>query len=333
MRQRKLSMFLGFVFAVGCGGETGKPGAGGSGGAGSEDTAGAQAEELAYESDMAVDEVNAAVDLVEGETQLAATAAPGEADPKGAALQSRDRIVRSDLARILRQMARERALPPCDPPPRLEKRTAMAGCQYIGRMGEYVSNVSLTFNACTLASGTRLDGTIELGAEKKLVEGEACRLGAPVDVSYDATVNLTVTVPDGGRAETRGTASAHLVRGIGVAPNREIRLDEERKRLRPDGRVVLDQHLVGTAMSAFELTTVPALVTSATFTAELRLAGVTASSTAEGIRRVRGCCHPVGGTWNATLSGNATFSKTVEFGPECGQVTVDGTPARLPMCF
>ncbi len=323
---RALVMAVALVpLACGGDGKGGGGGAGGAGGAAAPDES-AQLEEVAYESDLALSEVSAAADLAEGDVTATAVekgSAPGGPDA---------RIVRPDLARVLRQLARARGGAPCLPAPTVRTTTADAGCALIGMRGQYTSGVSVRFDACKLGSGVQLDGTLEISSVRALVDGATCDLaGISVKVETQATVGVRFSSPDGGRADIQGTGRTTTVRTRALVTSRTAELDHRRRRLGPAGATLLDQHLTGRAQATVDGT---ALVVEGTITADLALLGLSAQGQASGVRFSADCCHPTGGTWSVRASApGGELSRTVAYGPECGQITVDGTPARLPTCL
>ena len=321
---RALPLLL-LLVPLGCGGG-GKRGGTGGGGGGRAPEESAQLEEVAYENGFALSEISAAADLAEGDV---ATTALDKASPtRGPDV----RIVRPDLARVLRQLARARGGAPCAPAPMVRTTMADAGCPLIGMRGQYTGSVSVRFDACKLDSGAQLDGTLDVASVRSLAPGATCDLqGIKVQVDTQATLSVRFTSPDGGRADIQGTGRTSTSRARLALTSRSAELDQRRRRLGPGGAVLLDQHLSGRAKATVDG---GALVLDGRFTAELALLGLSADSTAAGVRLSPDCCHPTGGTWTVFASTPAgELSRAVAYGPGCGQITIDGAAARLPTCL
>jgi hypothetical protein len=350
-----------------CGGDARPAGSGGTGGAGAAGAGGGgpagineeiaepvQIEESTYEAQVALVETNAAADLAELDVSVTVpggfsglpagaevTAAKG---PVAGPLDGRPdgyRPDRVDIGRMLRALARVGAMPPCDPPPTIEKMTATSDCRLIGRMGTYPAQVKVTFAGCTMpavapGAGTRIDGTFTMSNQLALAEGATCDLaGLKIDVSHDLTTDLTISSPDGARAVFRGMATAHGQKGREASLTRSTTLDQTRQRFAPDGLPLLDQKLVASATHTLDLSTMPpALVTSATAMTQLGRIGASATVTATDLRNVADCCYPVGGTVavDATRRAHPPVMQSIAFGPACGQAIVDGTAATLRSC-
>lgn len=323
---------LALAMTVGCGSDR------------TEDVASDQ-EEIAAESELAIDELEAMADVADGDTTFAELVGAGEAgkdvlleegdrDPRRP-LGPRPRHVRVHLGRLLRHLAPAGAFL-CGQAATVERETADAGCELIGRGGQYLSRLAVTFDNCELPLGIKINGSVSVATTKALAAGATCdAAGLAVDVTHAVTLTgLRAEVAGHGSAEASGTASSHAVRGPGApSKSREWRVDETRKLTDEDGTVRLDQHLFGSGSTALdESGDEPALVRNGMFTAELNLRGITVATTHTDVRRVRSCCHPIGGSIAVNVTGNREVSKTVAFGPTCGQATVDGEARELRDC-
>ncbi len=305
-----------------------------------DDPVGSEQEELATESELAVDETEALADVADEDATFADLTL-GATD-KEARFDDRrpgpaPRRVRVHLGRWLRGLTRAGAFV-CGASATVTRETADAGCALIGRNGQYLSKVAVTFDGCELPLGIRIDGGITVTTTKALSAGATCdAAGLSVDVTHAATVrDLEVGVRALGSAAVAGTATVKSVRGPGAAePKREWTLDHTRKLTEADGTVRLDQHLTGAGTTTLDRSgSEPALVRSGTFTAELNLRGMTVTTKHTDVRRVKSCCHPIGGSIELSATkGAETKVKKVEFGPACGQATVDGAVHDLPTCM
>ncbi len=281
---------------------------------------------LADGPQVAVDEIMAASDLAEGDSALAITAAP-EAPATSAK--------RVNLGAVLRRMANGIS-PPCSPPPQVDRLQSSAACALIDRGGQYTSELRVTFSSCTMPGGGQLDGTVRVQVAKALAEGASCTpLGIAVDVRHDVTFDLKLSGTDG-TLKLDGQGSTRFARGRDRSPfAREVTLSQERTLTSAKGRVISAQSLTGRATSRPDTSATPvALVVDGSFTAAFQLARLTETTTVTGLRRIADCCHPVGGqeeTRIMTASG-ASQSRTVAFGPACGQAAIDGQPRTLDAC-
>ncbi len=306
-----------------------------------DDTVASEQEELATESELAVDETEALADVADedatfADLTLGATDKEARYEDRGRPGPA-PRRVRVHLGRWLRSLTRAGAFL-CGASATVERETADAGCTLIGRGGQYLSKVAVKFDGCELPLGIRIDGGISVTTTKALSAGATCdAAGLSVDITHAATVrDLKVSVRALGSAEVGGTATVKAVRGPGAAqPKREWTLDHTRKLSETDGTVRLDQHLTGAGTTVLDASgSEPALVRNGTFTAELNLRGVTVTTRHTDVRRVKSCCHPIGGSIEISATKGAdTKARTIAFGPACGQATVDGAAHDLATCM
>jgi hypothetical protein len=290
---------------------------------------------------VAVDEMMAASDLAEGGTTAdslqPATDEPGKgalAAPAAVALGLPGRL---DLAGVLRRLARRDLPALCSPAPRIDKLTSSASCALIGRDGEYVSELTLTFEGCRAPGIGSLDGTLRIHVAKTLADGATCDVaGIAVDVLHEAQSNLKLTAMDQSQLEVVGEGTTRFSVGRGkLALDRDVTVSQERTRLDPRGRAVSAQQLTGRAQSRVELGT-KSVVQNGSFTATRRLAQIIDTATMTDVRRTRECCHPVGGqvvARHSRIGAGADGETTIGFGPECGQATADGVAVTLPACL
>ncbi len=308
---------------------------------------------LSQESSDAVGELDATVDVAEGDFRFAeALPAPGSKDLRaddsaGGGLRDRlrhlwpgARDARFDFGHLIRLAGRGvRQCSGAD----IVRTMADSGCTLVGKDGQYVGHLEISFNDCTLPSGVHVDGKITIDNTKALAAGASCEASAlKVDVTHSVKVEgIKITGPGGARAELSGTGTAKYQRGTAFRGDREWTLNETRKRFARDGHPVLDQHLVGRGKTVADATgSEPALVHDGTFTAEMNIIHVTATTTSVGVRRVASCCHPIAGTWDLMITRGTndpataqSKSRHVEWGPACGEVAIDGAASTLPACL
>ncbi len=346
--KRACTWIVAAAVIAGCGSDTKFVGAGGSGGGGGGGAGGAamddaareliQVEEGAAEVEVSISESQAGIDLTTTDIEQVSlpggvTAASEEASAKqgGAPL----RPVRFDLGRVLRQLAKTPMVPPCLPAPTIERTAAMADCRLLGKMGAYAGGVKVTFSACALPSGAKIDGTVQATAKLALADGATCDLmGLAAKMTHTLETALTVTGPDGARGVWNGRAMAESRFGRG-GTSRTTSLDETRQRFAADGDRLIDQRLSGSTDGRLELASMPpAWVVSGSQTSELKILGATLTTTETDVRQTLGCCYPTGGTLGIHVerSGKPAIDKQVVFGATCGQVTIDGTAADLGAC-
>jgi hypothetical protein len=327
---------LALAMALGCGGNTTST---------EEDTVASEQEELAAESELAVDALEAMSDVADEDATFADVSLPAAGgkdvllDDRGDSGRPgpRPKKVRVHMGRILRLLTRGGAVL-CGAAATVERTTADSGCALIGRNGQYVNHVSVTFANCELPLGLTIDGAVTVDTTKALVAGATCdQAGIAVDSTHSVTfANLKATVRGLGSAQVNGTGSSHGVRGPGAAaPTREWRLDHTRKLTEADGTVRLDQHVFGSGSTRLDRSgSEPALVRNGTFTAELNLRALTVTTTHTDVRRVRSCCHPISGSISVVATKGAEMkSRMVEFGPACGAATVNGEAKDLRTCM
>lgn len=277
---------------------------------------------------VAVDEVMAASDLAEGDGTAAVTAVtPGP-------LPGASRRV--NLGAVLRRIDRAGLTPPCLPAPQVERLQSSAACPLIDRGGQYTSELRVTFSSCKLPGGGELDGTVRIQVSKALAEGASCvPASIAVEIRHDVSFDLRLSGADG-TLKLGGQGSSRFSRGRDRSPlQREMTLAQERTLTNARGRVVSAQSLTGRATSRPDTSATPfALVADGSFTATFQLARIVETTTVTDLRRLQGCCHPVGGQLETRImtAGGASTSRTLSFGPECGQTTVDGQPRTLDTC-
>ena len=308
---------------------------------------------LSQESSDAVGELDATVDVAEGDLRFAEVLpAAGakdvrEDDRAGGGLRDRlrhfwpgARDARFDFGRLIRLAGRGvRQCSGAD----VEKTMADSGCTLVGQDGKYIGHLEISFNDCTLPSGVHIDGKITVDNTKALAAGATCEASAlKLDVTHAVKVEgVKITGPGGARFEVSGTGSAKYQRGMAFRGDREWTIDQSRKRFARDGRPVLDQHLMGHGKTVVDATgSEPALVHDGAFTAEMHLIHVTATTASAGVRRVASCCHPIAGTWDLMITRGTndpataqSKSRHVAWGPTCGDVTIDGEASSLPACL
>lgn len=278
---------------------------------------------------VALDEVMAASDLAEGDGTVAITVA----SPSPLSATASRRV---NLGAVLRRIAAQGITPPCTPAPAIERLQSSAACALIDRGGQYTSELRVTFASCRLPSGGELDGTVRIQVSKALAEGATCSLAAlAVDIRHDVAFDLKLSSAEG-TLKLGGQGLTRFTRGRGKSPlQRDVTLSQERTLTNAKGRVVSAQSVTGRATTRPDTTTTPvALVVEGSFTAAFQLARITETTTVTDLRRVAGCCHPVGGQVETRiLSGSGTSaSRTISFGPECGQAALDGQARTLDAC-
>jgi hypothetical protein len=204
-----------------------------------------------------------------------------------------------------------------------------ADCANIGLNGQYRGGATITFNQCKLPWGGSLDGTVDVNVEKQLSPGATCGAGAMIDVDRELTINqLTWVRPSGVRVEYSNiAASAKATRPIATIPTDiSLNVSGERQVYDAQNKLILDHLLNSSATVASALGAQPSLTLDGTATLVHKLANYTATLTAVAVERVPGCCAPVSGQIKVERTGTVNNSRTWDFGPSCGDITVDGHP-------
>ena len=220
----------------------------------------------------------------------------------------------------------------------IERQLATASCDQIGRSGEYLAGVTVTFDQCALPSGGMIDGVITASTTKQLVAGQPCAPGALIDVDRSISIDaLTHRRASGVTVEWKNVnGTSHATRPIATRPALlALQLQGERSATGLGGRALFHHLFQGAASVGFspgDATTAPSRTVSGQLTIQHLLAQFTATITATDVTKAADCCRPTGGSVTMVRSGSREATHTVEFGPACGAIALDGEALDLPEC-
>lgn len=221
----------------------------------------------------------------------------------------------------------------------IDRQLATADCNLIGNKGEYIAGVTVTFDKCELPSGGMLDGVITATTEKKLAAGQSCVADALIDVDRSISIDsLTHRRPSGVRVEWKNVnGSSAAQRPIATFPSSiDLTIQGQRQAFSALGRPLFDHLFQGAAKVSFDkgdATTAPSRTVSGQLTIQHLLAKFTATISADNVVKAADCCRPTSGAVTLVRSGSREAAHSIEFGPSCGAVALDGNPLDLPECL
>jgi hypothetical protein len=217
-----------------------------------------------------------------------------------------------------------------------------ANCSAIGNQGSYAGGFSLSFSACTLPNGGKLDGSLTVDITRALSAGQTCGAQALVDVEHDVTIGSLSYTSSSGYVLTYANTSSTVksTHAIGARPTKiDATLVGDRTIHDPTGKLILDQSFDGNGSVVLKDSNgVAARTLDGTFTVVHHLAKYTATVVASGVERVETCCKPIAGTVTITLVAGTTGSgpsttATLTYGPACGAIAYDGQPLTIAECL
>lgn len=221
----------------------------------------------------------------------------------------------------------------------IERQVATADCAEIGRGGEYLAGVTVTFDKCELPSGGMLDGVVTATTSKKLAPMQACAPGALIDVERTVSIDqLTHRRPSGVLVEWKNVnATSKAQRPIATPPAElKLQLQGERSAVTPLGKPLFHHLFEGAANVSFnkgDADVAPSRTISGQLTIQHLIAKFTAVITAKGLTKSADCCRPIAGSVSLVRTGSKEASHELEFGPACGAVALDGAVLDLPECL
>ena len=195
--------------------------------------------------------------------------------------------------------------------------------------------VTLVFNGCQLANGSRFDGTIDVSSTRTLSD-PACGPGTNVTfMSMTTITNLTRTTVNGSKIlipNSSGSITASYVAGSQPA-SIAMTMDGALQVVGIGGNVNANR-----TFSA-DLTVTPSsnrssyTVDGVTTVQDPNDPGTT-TLTSSGMLRSDTCCRPTGGTLSINRSsGTNAGTHTWTFGPSCGAILFDGVSFTAPACL
>jgi hypothetical protein len=194
------------------------------------------------------------------------------------------------------------------------------------------TSTTTEFTGCELNDGGKLDGSVQVTASQTLSDSN-CDAGTSLAVSYTSTTtNLVYTAPDGSRiAIPMLTRTGSYTRPLGSPPATvSVTSQGQIERLDAKGTALANTQLSGSQT----LTLLPG---TQGFSADGSLmlndsVGMHLSTvTGTGLTRTESCCYPTAGSLDVARSGAADEIWT--FGPNCGDVTVNGRRITPQACF
>ena len=210
----------------------------------------------------------------------------------------------------------ERAEAPCD----------------TGGGGSVPVSTSIQFNGCNLSGGGKLDGSLKIDASQKLSDTN-CNAGTSIDVSYTSTTtNLVYTAPSGSRIELpKVTRTGSYTRMLGSAPSTLTVSSEGRiERYDEKGTALAKTSFTGAQM----LTLLPANAgfrVDGTLMLDDSVTERSSTGNSTSLTRTEGCCYPTGGSIEVARSDGT--DENWSFGPNCGDISVNGHRVTPKECF
>lgn len=202
----------------------------------------------------------------------------------------------------------------------------------LGGEGTIPVRAEIAFDGCELVDGGLLDGNVLIEATQAFSD-VTCDTNTVVDVSFSGTMtDLRYTSVSGAQSVIPSlNITGSYTRTLGGPPSTlSASVDGRVERYDPDGDLLMQIAVRGTQ------TLTPALLASAGYsvdgvlTFEDELESRTLQATANGLTRSDGCCRPTGGTVQVT---GAEGSDRWSFGPECGEISLNGATTTNDECF
>jgi hypothetical protein len=196
----------------------------------------------------------------------------------------------------------------------------------------YDSNVNLQWSCANVGTeGAAITGSAQVAT---ILTPDTCP-ATSLAGSKNATLSRTRTV---GRDSitTNGSVMATWTTSPGIAPPVIQLTRNVSRQVFRDSSLQLDQAISGnhTVNLTYDDVHTPTQWTSSgTSTIEFKKDGFTVTTVDNALNFQNGCCYPLSGTTQFTITGNRTGSGTLTFGPSCGNFTNDGGKAfTLPSC-
>jgi hypothetical protein len=196
---------------------------------------------------------------------------------------------------------------------------------------EYASQVLVTWS-CVGPSGNGLTGTADVDTD---AEPDACP-PSELGVAQSFTIHREWKL-DRLLASLDGASQLAWTNGFGqAADQKSMTVDLDHKLFR-GGDLLRHQALAGTRSIAIDENgpgdADDAKVVDGVMSVEFVLAGVHAEVTETDLTFRRGCCHPLSGTMDYVLTGEASRAGSIAFGPACGSAkTSSGRALDLAPC-
>ena len=209
-----------------------------------------------------------------------------------------------------------------------------APCSVEGQAGAIPAGATIDFNGCVLPGGGRLDGSIDIESSRTLSD-ENCDAETVVSVSYTSTsTDLSYTAPNGARvvAPSLSRSGSYTRLLMGAPSALSISTSGNLERYAKDGTLVAQAALTGTqglVLTGSEETAGYRL--DGALTLEDEINGQTLDVDGAGLTRTEACCHPTSGT--ITITGSGRNTDVWRFGPDCGELDLNGDTVSLSECF
>jgi hypothetical protein len=193
---------------------------------------------------------------------------------------------------------------------------------------------TIVFNNCQTPGGGTINGTVDISSSAT-ASSAACTGTTMITLSHTTTItNLSYVGPNGNKAVipqqvdtgTNTYTFGSLPASINLSTMGQLQT------FAADGTEISDTSYTGTPTISFGGST-SSYTEDGTFTTTSNLvSGAGATYNLMGVTRVSTCCRPVGGS--VQVSRNSGASNTYTFGPNCGDVTLDGqVAASVPTCL
>jgi hypothetical protein len=203
----------------------------------------------------------------------------------------------------------------------------------VGGEGTLPIRAEVVFDGCELVDGGILDGSILVEATQTFSD-MLCDTNTVVEVDFSSTVtDLSYTSTTGVQLVLPSlTIIGSYTRTIGGPPSSmTASMDGRIERYSPDGDPIMLATVRGTQTLTPLLLANTGFSAEGTMTLQDTIGGRTIVASGTELTRSDGCCRPTSGTLqiNGTGSSNALWS----FGPECGDVSLNGNPVTVDECL
>jgi hypothetical protein len=198
------------------------------------------------------------------------------------------------------------------------------------------SGVTLVFSGCQTPGGGTISGTVDV-TTTRTASTAVCDATTSVTLTHTTTItNLDYTGISGGRLFVPSqTDTGTNVYTFGQTPSHvSVSSTGQLQIFARDGSQTSDHTFTGTATFSFGGSETGYTVDGNVAITDNRTAGQATAATVTGLERIVSCCRPVGGSVILVqTSGPSPGTRVWAFGPSCGDLTVDGQDASLPLCI
>jgi hypothetical protein len=209
----------------------------------------------------------------------------------------------------------------------------ITSCSVTGVFAVVRSGATITFDGCALDGGGFLDGAVDVSSQPQLSD-TTCDDATVVDVTYTTTLtDLSYRMPGGGRLLIPSmNESGAYTRTATSSPTRlSVRTEGTIQRVDRTGVVTASHGVRGEGQYTFAVhgRGISYSVDGGLAISD-RSGGGAVTATGKAVTLTSACCRPTGGS---VLVGDADRTWAAwSFGPACGALRLNGTPAPATPC-